>query len=98
LFTIIDNKRLDCEIGVDVGSENAPTFNNYQFKEGVEYEVRKAQQNLEELKQWVDVATLTELKAAPYQRIRLGVHGRDVIVWYFPNGAGKGKVYELFIL
>ena len=44
------------------------------------------------LREWVPIATVDELKAMPYQRTRLGVHGRDVIVWYCENGGGQGIV------
>jgi hypothetical protein len=86
--------RLEKEIPPDIGSSaEQPTFNNYPYKDSVEYEVRKRVSKFADAPlDWERVCSVAELQSAPMQRKRLGIRDRDVIVWYHKDGGGPGIV------
>jgi nitrite reductase/ring-hydroxylating ferredoxin subunit len=91
MSTIVDPVVVDTRDGGVVGD-----VERHPYVAGVAYEVRKREQSAAERESaaaWTAVGTLDWLRAGgALQRRRVGVHGRDVLVWYDSKSGAVGAI------
>jgi nitrite reductase/ring-hydroxylating ferredoxin subunit len=90
MSTIVDPVVIDTRDGSVVAD-----VERHAYVVGVPYEVRKREQSAAELESalaWSAVGTLDWLRAGTMHRRRVGVHGRDVLVWYDSKSGAVGAI------